>query len=177
MCIILFGHKSTGKTFYGNLLAKELALFFIDTDRLIEKLYTSKTNQKKNCRQIALEIGETGFRALEETIIEQLSVRETSSNKVIAVGGGTVLNPKNCVKLQTLGKLVYLETDRETLKSRMFRRGVPSFLDPKNLEQSFEKMYVERKFIYEKIAAFKVELPGKKDKEILDELIQIWAKC
>lgn len=165
--LILFGYKSSGKTFFGSLLAQELGILFIDTDQCIEKLYKKEFQEESNSRQISLKMGEVGFRMLEERVIDDL---QEVTNAIIALGGGAVLNPKNCLKLEKLGKLVYLEADKEVIKQRIFNYEIPSFLDPKNPINSFERMYEERRPIYEKISSFKVKVHGKTDQQVLNEL-------
>lgn len=171
--LILFGYKSSGKTFFGSLLARELEVPFIDTDQCIEKLYKEEFQEECSCRQICIKLRETGFRMLEERVIDSL---EEVSNAIIALGGGTILNPRNCLKLEKLGKLVYLEADKKTIKHRIFSNGVPSFLDQKNPEKSFESMYEERRPIYEKISSFTIKVHDKTDQQILNELTTI-ASC
>lgn len=156
--IILFGYKGSGKTFLGKLLAEELGKDFIDTDRLIEKLYTQEFNEVDNCRQIFLKLGDDGFRRLEERAIDQLQCVKGS---IIAIGGGTLLNQKNCLKLKKLGKLIYLEVDKETIKQRIFESGIPSFLNSEDPENSFEAMYATRKSHYENISSHKIEIYNK----------------
>ena len=165
--LILFGHKSSGKTFFGSLLAQELGRIFIDTDQWIENLYKNEFQETCNCRQIAIKIGEAKFRNLEMRVIDDLIDLKQA---IIAVGGGTVLNPENCSKLEKIGNLVYLEADKETIKCRIFNSGIPSFLDSKDSNKSFDKMYEERKPIYEKIPAFKIKMHEKTTPQILEEL-------
>lgn len=165
--LILFGFKSSGKTHFGSLLAQKLESLFLDTDLLIEELYKKEFHEVCNCRQISLKLGEAGFRALEGRVIESL---KGVTNAVIALGGGAVLNPLNCANLEKLGKLVYLEADKETIKRRIFCTGIPSFLNPKDPENSFENMYEARRPIYEKVSSFSIKIEGKTDQQILDEL-------
>ena len=94
--LILLGYKSSGKTYFGKLLAQELGSVFIDTDQLIEDLYQA------SCRQICLKIGEEAFRHLERSVVSSL---KPQADSIIAVGGGTVLHPESCEILDTLGLL------------------------------------------------------------------------
>lgn len=171
--VILLGYKSSGKTYFGKLLAQELGEIFIDTDQLIEELYEKKFQEKLNCRQISIKIGKEGFRLLEREIIDSLG---QVTKAVISVGGGAVLNPENCLGLRKNGKLVYLEVDKAIIKQRIFSGEIPSFLDPQDLEQSFEKMYEERQPIYSKVSTFKVSIQEKTDRQVLDELLIIAGK-
>jgi shikimate kinase len=168
--LILLGYKSSGKTFYGKLLAQTLGAAFIDTDQLIEKKYQNAFHEKYHCKQISLILGEEEFRNLEKTVIKDLKGR---TNTIIALGGGAILLPENCSILEKLGKLVYLKTDKETIKQRVFNEGIPSFLDPNDPEGSFEKMYKEREPIYENIGEVIVNVQGKTDQQVLKELMNL----
>jgi len=116
-------------------------------------------------RDIVLQKGENYFREIEKEIVASLSVTET----VIAVGGRTVLELENLNALQKLGTLVYLKCPKELLKKRLLVPPLPTFL--KNT--TFEKMYYERKPKYETIPATWIELDGKTNQEVLEELWQV----
>lgn len=153
MSIVLFGFKGCGKTHFGGLLAKELGRPLFDTDQIIEK------REGLCCREIPLE----RFRLLENEVILSLP------RGIIAVGGGSVLNPDNVRHLQTLGTLVYLEASKETLRERIFAQGIPSFLR----NSSFEEMYAQRKPLYEQIPAKRIKTENRSDLEVLAELREI----
>lgn len=165
--LVLYGYQSSGKTYFGELLAQELKKTFFDTDVLIEKLYKKKFHEELNCRQISIKIGQEAFRLLEREIIDSLkNVRKA----IISVGGGAILNSENYLSLKKNGKLVYLKVDKEIIKQRIFSRGIPSFLDPLDLDESFEKMYEERKPIYSKVSMYQVDTRQKTDRQVLNEL-------
>lgn len=169
--LILIGYPSSGKSYFGSLLSHKLKCPFIDTDRFVEELYQNKYQEKESCREIFLKLGEDGFRKLEKKVIDHLHVHRA----VIAVGGGTLLNADNCSKLEKLGIFVYLEADSETIKKRILSQGIPSFLDSQNLDLSFEKMFAERRLIYETMATFRIKIQGKAESQILDELAEIYS--
>lgn len=168
--LILFGYKSSGKTFFGKYLAHAVTAPFIDTDLLVEELYEKEFSVAGDCKQISLKLGEAGFRVLEKRVIDNLD----STSAVIALGGGTVLNPENVNKLRQLGLLVYLDVNKEEIKQRIFRQGIPSFLNPKEPEKSFDAMYEERRTIYENISSLSVKIDGKTAVEVLNELLHFW---
>ena len=169
--LILCGHKSSGKTYFGRLFAQEIGTIFIDTDQLTEELYTRECQENLSCREIVLKMGEDGFRILESRVINSL---DGVTNAVVSVGGGAVLSPENCCKLQKLGVLVYLEQSKEIIKQRIFNGAIPTFLDPSdlecNLECAIDAMYEERKPIYTKVSTVTVNIQGKTDRQVLDEL-------
>ncbi len=165
--VILFGYKASGKTHFGRLLAKELNKTFIDTDEQIEQAYADQHHKALNCREISIEQGEHAFRRLEATVIHSLG---QVTDSVIAVGGGAVLDRENCQTLQKLGILIYLDVDKKILKERIFRDGIPSFLDPHHPQESFETMVCERQSIYDAIPSIRLKTQGKTELQILTDL-------
>ncbi|MCH9631366.1 MAG: Shikimate kinase [Chlamydiia bacterium] len=170
MIIVLFGFKKCGKTYYGRLLAKRMHFTFIDTDRLIEDLYFREEGYKITCRQIHQDLGESAFRAYEQKVISEIKHKK---NAVISVGGGAVLHENNLLALGRIGTLVYLKASKETIEKRILSDELPSYLNPHEPEQSFERMYRDREPKYVQVKAREVEIDNKKDDEVLKELEEI----
>lgn len=167
--LVLFGFKSVGKSLFGKLISSKLQKYFIDTDKLIEDRYRMQYKKTLGFREIYKKIGHEAFRELERMAVSSL---EHVEDTIIAIGGGTLLNPDNCSTLKKIGMLVYLEVEKETLKERILKGEPPSFLDKSNLEQSFEKIYHERATIFESVHHFKVNLNNKSQEEIVTEIIK-----
>ncbi len=104
--IVLIGMPSCGKSTLGKILAKELKLKFVDTDKLVEE----KANQKPH--EIIKEKGEAVFRKTEAEVIKDLSLK---NGLVIATGGGAVLNSNNIKELSRNGVLVFLDRPLDML--------------------------------------------------------------
>lgn len=160
MNLILFGFMAAGKTHYGKLLSIQMHRPFLDLDDLIQELYAQESGKRKKVREIYVELGEAGFRKREKEAIQTLTGVE---NGIIAVGGGTVIDPENVEWLQKIGALVYLKTGAETLHKRIFQKELPAFFDKNDPEASFLRMVQEREPIYRSIPARVV------DTEALDE--------
>jgi len=160
MNLILFGFKGCGKTHFGKLLAIKMHRPFIDIDDLISELHAKETGKRCRAREVHAALGDRGFRSLESQAVHTLQGIE---NSIIALGGGTVMDPKNVELLQKIGALVYLKTGPEKLKKRMSKDEIPSFLDKNDPEGSFLRMIHEREPIYRSIPARCV------DTEALDE--------
>lgn len=146
--IILFGHKASGKTYIGKKIAKQQKKKFIDTDRLIEKHYQKEYEQTLNCRDIYIRLGEKKFRALEKLVIRNL---QGTKNAIIAAGGGSLFDPENLKILKDLGTFLRIQTDKETIRQRIFKSGIPPFLDQNNPQGSFEKFYEEREAFFSQL--------------------------
>lgn len=167
MNLILYGFKSCGKTTVGQNLAKSIGCFFYDTDQLIEALYQITTGQFISVRDIFKTRGEVYFRKLET---RALSTITHVKNSIIAVGGGCVLNPANRGFLEQLGKLVYLKTEKEIIKKRIFTNELPGFLDLNNPIESFEQLFNQRTSTYERIFAYKFAVKDQTESEMISQL-------
>lgn len=164
---ILFGFKRCGKTHYGKKISALLSRPFIDTDQILETLYFAQTRERLSCREIYEHLGATAFRALES---ESLLSLQNLRRSIISVGGGMVLDPTNVEQLHKLGTLIYLKLDKETLKKRILSTSLPSYLDKTDPEGSFEKMYEERKSVYEKIRAIPLDISHQSETWVLEQL-------
>ncbi|MFT4553975.1 MAG: shikimate kinase [Chlamydiales bacterium] len=146
--IILCGFKSCGKTTIGQQTSKLLQREFTDVDDLCERLYLDKMGDPRLCREIFLTHGEQYFRDLERAAIQGID----TDNALIATGAGAVLDPRSVAKLKEKGIFIYLRLNSEILKKRLLKGVLPAYLDVSNPDESFEKMFDERKNIYEQIA-------------------------
>lgn len=150
MNLLLFGFKASGKTHFGKILSKKMHRPFVDTDDLIMNEYERESSKHKSIREIYKKIGSEGFRKLEKKVLLKL---KSLNNTIIALGGGTVLDPENVEILQTVGAMVYLKTSPEKLKKRIFKDELPAFFDKKDPEGSFYEMVQNREPIYRSIRA------------------------
>lgn len=170
MNLILFGFKGAGKTHFGKLLSMHMHRPFIDTDDLILELYSKETGKRRKIKEIYVEMGEEGFRALEKQAIYTLKNVEGS---IIALGGGAILDPETAEFLQTIGALVYLKANPEKLKKRTFEGEFPSFLDKKDPEETFYRMVHEREPIYRSIPARSIDTDALDEAGVLAALSSI----
>ncbi|MQF70287.1 3-dehydroquinate synthase [SAR202 cluster bacterium AD-804-J14_MRT_500m] len=108
--IILTGFSGTGKSVIGFKVADFLGWEFIDTDLEIVR----KTG--KDINAIFKEDGETVFRRLER---EVLSKAFNGANRVIATGGGVMVDPANRSKVLQEGLVVCLEATPEIICRRL----------------------------------------------------------
>ena len=143
---------------------------YVDTDQMIEALFTSRYHQTLPCKQIVIHHGLHLLRELEKQVIYSLAQLK---NTVIALGGGAVLDESNVEHLKKSGTLVYLKTDKETLKKRVLSGELPSYIDTKNPVKSFEDMHAHRKPFYEKIPAFTIDTDHKSEEEVVMLLADI----
>lgn len=164
MHLILFGFKGSGKTYFGKLAAASLCKKFIDTDEIMIQEYTKQTGHRLSIRQLYQTLGEIGFRKLEAHAVQNLTARP---HAVIALGGGTVLNPDLVDFLQKMGKLVYLKASFNTVQKRIFQGELPSFIDANHPMDSLFKIYQKRILLYESIPAQQIDTDQLNPSEIV----------
>jgi shikimate kinase len=100
---------SSGKSTLAKGLAQTLGWLCIDTDSLLEAWYGVTLEELKN------RFGNTTFLKAEEQTICTLSVTRC----VIATGGSVVYSPQAMDYLKTIGLVVYLKIDYQTLVRRI----------------------------------------------------------
>lgn len=131
--MILFGFQHCGKTTFGRKLADYLELPFLDTDELIAQ-------KVGDFRKLFREDPDK-FRLIEKEVVQALP-----KEHVIALGGGTILDPENYQYLKKLGPLIYLRISKAALKERY-----------QDLEE-FEAIYNKRLPLYQSIEAAIIDL-------------------
>jgi len=112
--IVITGFSGTGKSLVAREIAGQLGRDFIDTDDEIVSL------AKKPIAEIFSGDGEEKFRELEREVIKRASRR---SHKVVAIGGGAIVDPQNHAQLARNGFIVCLDAKPETIYQRLFQEG------------------------------------------------------
>jgi len=138
--IILIGMPGSGKSTVGVLLAKQVALDFVDTDVLIQ------TSQQRTLQAIVDTDGQAELRKIEEGVLLGL----TRQSCVIATGGSAVYSDQAMRHLKSAGVVVFLDVDLATLEARVqdfSTRGLA-----KSPDQSFAQLFAERLPLYKKYA-------------------------
>jgi shikimate kinase len=170
MNVILFGFKRSGKTYYGLKVAQKLHMHFVDSDHVLEKLYTKIHQEELSYRNIVKKHGFPFFHNLEKHVVSLLMHEK---NSVISLGGGVVLDPENVARVKQIGTMVYLKTSKEELKHRILSSDPPAYIDPHHPNESFDKIYNERISIYESIPAHVLSTEHLSEEEIVDEICKI----
>ena len=109
MNVALFGFMGVGKTTVGRLLATQLKYTFIDSDAELEREAGMRVSA------VFASLGEPVFRAMERGVVQRLSAGD---GQVIALGGGTVLDPINIESLRRSSRMVLLTASPEEISIR-----------------------------------------------------------
>lgn len=168
MNIVLIGYRGAGKSVVGRRLAELTGREFIDTDDRVEERAGAPI------RAIVEDKGWAYFRRLEKKAVEEAS---RGDNRIIAPGGGAVLDAVNLMNLKRNGLVVWLQADLPTLRARMEkdpRTGDrrPS-LTGKNAEQEMIQVIASRDPIYEQAADRKIYTSHLTAEEVAAEVLYL----
>jgi shikimate kinase/3-dehydroquinate synthase len=121
MDVILVGLPGSGKSAIGRRLAARHGATFIDLDEVIER------DAGRRIPEIFADDGEVGFRARERAAISALGEPDGTPDvrRVIASGGGAVVDPRNRWTLYRGRVVVWLDVRPEVLAQRLRRSPNP----------------------------------------------------
>ncbi len=162
--IFLIGAMGCGKTTVGQALAKQLGWEFIDIDRVCE------AHTGKSITQIFADEGEKAFRKYEAA---QIAERSSGNKIVLATGGGAILMPENRYHLQTRGNVIFLDASIETQAAHIKNDNSRPLLANSNPYETLQRLYCERKPLYQKIADFKVSVDHQLPIQIADKILSL----
>jgi shikimate kinase len=133
--IYLVGFMGCGKTTIGRLLARRIGWHFIDLDHDIEKAHGATV------QEIFSTHGEQHFRALEHSALRaRVGDVERGKPSVVALGGGTFVQPDNYALLENNGVSLFLDAPFELIQRRVPADGTrPLAMDPARFRELFDK--------------------------------------
>ena len=164
--LVLTGMMGVGKSTIGKRVASKLSFNFIDIDELIE--------QKEGCsiNLIFKKKGENYFRKLENDI----TLSQLKKNKsVIALGGGAFLNRNIRRETKKICLSFWLDLSTDEIINRLRKSNKRPLLLKKNLVETINKIYLERKRTYNE-SSFRVRCNFLKPEEIVDKIILFYEK-
>jgi shikimate kinase len=151
----------SGKTTIGKLMANKLSVPFRDTDEVI----AAQTG--KSVSEIFLEEGEDAFRLLEKAVLRQELL---SDDTVLALGGGAPISIDAQSALRAIASpVIYFDISLASVAPRIgFNRDRPLLLS--NPRGQWETLMQERRPIYEAIADKVIDVNGKSEDDIVNEI-------
>ena len=164
--LVLLGMMGVGKSSVGKIVAKKLGLAFIDTDLNVEKKLSMKISD------IFKKKGEKFFRHQEEKeVIESLK----KNGCVIALGGGAFMGKKVRDKILKNTISVWLDISLKIINERIKWNNKRPLLEGKNTHQIINKIYAERKNIYN-LAKYKINCNYLEKESIVKKIISFYEK-
>lgn len=161
--IILVGYMGSGKTTISRILS---ALFYTtvkDTDEMIVREYGRSIND------IFEKDGEEVFRDMETELIREL-VSQGEDMYILSCGGGMILREENRRLLKTLGTVIYLKAQPETIYKRVKGDDSRPLLAGDNLMDKIIRMLDERGALYEDAAGIVITSDGKSPERVAEEI-------
>jgi shikimate dehydrogenase len=161
--IAIIGFMGSGKSAAGRLLARLTGKPLRDTDSLIIK------RTGKSVNRIFAEEGETAFRKMESQVISQVA-RE--GGRIIACGGGAVLDEDNMRALKKRAWVVYLRASPESILKRVSSsRNRRPLLQVADRAATVRSLLEYRKPIYEKWADIIIDTDDRSTEDITGEIL------
>ena len=154
--LILIGMPGCGKSTVGVVLAKAMAMDFVDSDLVIQREMGMKLSQLIDLH------GDDGFREIENRINAELQVE----NSIIATGGSVVYGEDAMRHLKDIGTVIYLKLSCPTIADRLgdlHARGVT--IKP---GWTLQDLYNERCPLYEKWADITVDCEHMMLREVVE---------
>ena len=148
------------------MLSAKLGWPFIDTDSLVV------SENGMSIRNIVISRGWEAFRRLEHIALQQVC---TIDRRVVATGGGIVLDADNVKLMKKSGRIIWLRASSETIKARMLQDQASETLRPALTStdsiSEIEETLAERAPLYQRVMDFSVDTDHRGVDEICDFII------
>lgn len=160
MQVLLVGFMGVGKTTIGKILAKELAVPFIDMDREIVNRIGMPIKDYFELK------GESAFREVETDLLAELR----SFEGVISTGGGIATREENIELLKDYPTVIYLHANFSVVNYRINKNKRRARPLAEGDVGELKKLFHTRKASYEKVATFRQNTNNKPLKKITAEI-------
>lgn len=161
--IFLIGFMGCGKSTNAACLAAVTGADHVEMDEEIVR------QQGMEIAEIFKEKGEAYFRDLETELIERFEKRRPA---VVSCGGGAVLREENVRLMKSMGTIVLLTAEPETIYNRVKDSAERPVLNGNMNIPYIKELMEKRRPRYEAAADFAVSTDGKGAEDICGEIIE-----
>ena len=170
MNIFLVGYRCTGKTTAGKALSTKLGLEFRDTDQII----SAETGM--DIAEFIVNWGWDAFRKKEKQVVSRLCLMD---GRVIATGGGAVMDPENLTVMRASGTVIWLRAPPATIQRRMqyddrTSASRPSLTGQGSLEE-INTVLRERDAVYARAAHHSLDTDALSIEQVIEKIIVLAA--
>lgn len=165
--IYLVGMPGCGKSRLGKEVAQKLGLEYVDTDEA-----TIKEAGVQSMNELFGKHGVARFRQMEKQVLKELSGK---TDLLVSTGGGVVLDPENRSTMINTGRVVFVDVNLTTLRSRIDVNDRPLVV---NMDQALENLYFHRLDIYKNSATDIFDNNGELEESIeaFVKMVKAWNK-
>ena len=165
--LVLVGFMGSGKTDAGKLAAARLGMTFVDMDEIIEQRHGQAISQIFETK------GEAFFRQQERALVRELAYRQ---DRVIATGGGVVLNPNNLRDFNRTGVVICCWVDAKVAYERTKNTKHRPLLGAQTDRLTrIETLLRERQHLYKAIPD-RVDTSAMSVEQQTDEILRIYKQ-
>lgn len=165
--LVLTGMMGVGKSTVGKKLSKKLQIKFVDIDKFIEK------KENYSIQDIFKNKGEDYFRKIEKKITLEILKK---NNLVIALGGGSFMDNLIRKEINNSSISFWIDLKIESIIPRLKNVKKRPLLNQDNLKESMNKIYLERKKIYNE-ANFRIRCNSMNVDEIVIKIIKLYENA
>ncbi len=162
--IVLIGPMGSGKTTIGRLLAARLRLPFVDSDTRITEV------TGVDIPTIFAIEGENGFREREHRTLRDIA--SEPAGKILATGGGAILDPRNRALLRTMGEVIYLDVGVDEQLRRLRHDRHRPLLQVENLPGRLQDLASQRVPFYLETAHFRIVGDRLRSDQVLRRILR-----
>jgi len=150
-----------GKSTVGKELSRLMGWKFVDMDRVIEERHNLSVSEIFSVH------GEEFFRREEEALAMELV---ESSKRIVATGGGTILNQRILEGFQRTGILICLFTTKDQFVARLGRTDKrPLLKGEEHLDEKVDELLAQRQEVYGRIRT-RVDTTNLSPKEAAEKI-------
>lgn len=132
--LLLSGFMGTGKSTVGRALAARTGARFEDLDAAVE------AEAGRSIPEVFTELGEAAFRSLERALLLDRLAAKYDAPRVLALGGGTLVDPSSRRRALALAFVVTLSADVETIVARCDGGDRPLLADAANEQEAARRV-------------------------------------
>jgi shikimate kinase len=165
--LVLVGFMGSGKTDAGKLTATKLGMKFVDMDELIEQRHNQTISEIFQMK------GEAFFRQQERAMARELASQQ---DRVIATGGGVVLDPNNVRNFSSSGVVICCWVDPQVAHERTKNANHRPLLEsgPDRLE-AITSLLRKREALYKAIP-LRIDTSAMSVEQQANEIIRIYQQ-
>lgn len=161
--VFLIGPMGVGKSTIGRLLAAQLNMPFLDSDREIEFATGADIPWIFDVE------GEQGFRVREARMIDTLTQRK---GIILATGGGAILDPGSRQCLKSRGTVVYLRASVAQQLERTGKDKSRPLLQTSNPLAKIKELFKIREPLYRETAHLVIDTSRRGPRAVIMEITQ-----